>query len=143
MKTEIIETIDKEIAKHKDMAEKYLSRIEDCYNKEYSFINWLFSFIKPNKADKIKSYFKNYKYHKFAAAEFEALKSVVSREIQRLTKLKKNRRIIKAKVLETIDRQINIISQCMKSSQTGSMEYEFWLQLYYDYNIIFLYIVLC
>ena len=136
MKTEIIETIDKEIAKHKDMAEKYLSRIEDCYNKEYSFINWLFSFIKPNKADKIKSYFKNYKYHKFATAEFEVLKCVVSHVIQRPIKSKKNKQTIKAKVLKLIDRKMNVINQYIKSLQAGSTEYELYLRLYYDYNSI-------
>jgi len=139
MRAKIIKIINTEIVKHKDLAEKYLSCVTDSYKKKYSFINWLFSFIKPNKADKtdlVKSYFKNYKYHKIASAEFEILKYVVSHVIQRLIKLKKNKQTIKAEVLELIDRKMNAINRYIKSSQIASTEYECYLRLYYGYNSI-------
>jgi len=135
MRTKIIEIIDNEIARHKNMSERYLSCIYSYYDKKYSLISLLVSLIKPNKID-IKSCLENYRYCKHVVLEFEIMKSVVSHEIQRLVKQKKSKQTIKAKVLEMIGRKMNVFSQCMKSSQTDSTEYEQWLQLYYDYNNI-------
>lgn len=137
----IVEVIDNEITRHKDVSKKYLSCIEKCYDREHSPVKWLFSLIKPDKADKkdfAKSYLKDYRYHKFAASEFEMLKTLVRHEIQRLTKLKKNKRTIKVKVLKIIDEQMNFINRHIQyaSSQTDSIDYECYSQLFNDYNQI-------